>query len=150
MDVTVNYSTDVLPPSRDQMMRLQAAVGELAPAETPLRHFFAGGIYAREMTIPAGVVVVGKIHKKPHLLIVSAGDVTIITESGVKRVQAPYVIVGEPGIKRAAFAHTETVVTAFHATGETDLEKIEAEFIAPDYSALDDYMKQKVLECRGE
>lgn len=139
-----NYSTDALP-SRAQMMRLQDAVAQLPPVDPPLKHYFAGGIYAREMTIPAGVVVVGKIHKHEHLLIVSQGDVTILTESGPKRVQAPCTLIGKPGIKRAAFAHTDTVVTCFHATDEADLDKIEAEFIAPDYESLDVFLEQKAL-----
>jgi len=145
MDITLNYSTDVAPPSRAKLMQLQAAVAELPPAETPLRHYFAGGIYAREMTIPAGVVVVGKIHKHDHLLMVSRGDVSVLTESGVKRIQGPCMLIGKAGIKRAAFAHSETVVTCFHATEETDLDKIEAEFIAPDYESLDVYLNQKAL-----
>lgn len=123
-------------------MRLQDAVAQLPPVEAPLRHVFGGGIYAREMTIPAGAVAVGKIHKYEHILIVSQGDVSLLTEEGVKRVQAPFITVGKPGIKRAAFAHTDTVVTCFHVTDETDLEKIEAHFIAPDYEALDAFMRQ--------
>lgn len=145
MDITLSYSTDVAPPSRNTLMQLQAAVSELPPAETPLRHYFAGGIYARELTIPAGVVVVGKIHKHEHLLIVSQGDVSILTEEGPRRVQAPCTLIGKPGIKRAAFAHSDTVVTCFHATDETDLDKIEAQFIAPDYESLDAFLEQKAL-----
>ena len=32
----------------------------------PLRHFFADGVYVREIFIPKGMLIVGKIHKHSH------------------------------------------------------------------------------------
>lgn len=109
------------------MMRQHEAV----PIET--RHHFAKGLYAREIFIPKGTLLTGKIHKHEHLNIVSKGEISVLTEDGPQRVKAPCTIVSRPGTKRVGYAHEDTVWTTIHATNETDVEKIEAEMIAASY-----------------
>ena len=92
-------------------------------------HHFAPGVYARELHIPAGTLLTGKMHKTTHLNVVSAGDITVWTEEGMKRISAPFTFVSYPGTKRIGLAHTDTVWTTIHVTNETDLDKIEAEVI---------------------
>lgn len=128
---------------RSVVLALQQAMEALPdeaklPIEPMTRHYFADGAYAREMVIPAGVVVVGKIHKTAHICIVSKGVVDVLDEHGdVRRIRAPATFVSQPGTKRAAYAIEETVWTVFHPTHERDLEKIEAQFIAKDFDELD-------------
>jgi len=119
--------------TRGKILALEAEVAKLAQVEMPLRHFFANGVYARELTIPAGTVVVGKIHKYAQINILSKGDISIATEQGVRRVQAPHTVVSPPGTKRVGYAHTETVWTTISRTDETDLELIEKELIAESF-----------------
>lgn len=120
-------------PSLDQIERLEREIAMLPSRlpDLPVFHHFAPGVYAREMRIPAGVLVTGKIHKTTHLNIVSAGELTVWTEDGMKRIRAPFTFVSKPGTKRVGLAHEDTVWTTIHATNETDLEKIEAEVIEP-------------------
>ena len=120
-------------PSRAQIQRLEDVMRELPQVEIPPRHYFAAGLYAREITIPAGTVLTGKVHSAEHLNIVSQGDITVWTEYGMKRVQAPFAMVSRPGTKRVGYAHTDTVWTTIHATNETDLEALERELIVPDH-----------------
>lgn len=101
-------------------------------ADIPVKHYFSKGVYAREITIPKDTILTGKIHKEWNLNILSKGDISVLTEEGVKRVQAPFAIVSPPGTKRIAYAHEETVWTTVHGTDETDLEEIERIFIAQD------------------
>lgn len=108
--------------------RVMKARGE--PVEIPVRHHFSDGVYAREIRIPAGTLLTGKIHKRANLNILSAGEMSVLTERGVERVRAPFTVVSPAGTKRIAYAHTEVVWTTIHGTQETDIEKIEAEFIA--------------------
>lgn len=98
--------------------------------ECPVRHYFSQGVYAREITIPAGTILTGKIHKYEQLNILSKGDISVLTDEGVRRVQAPFAIVSPPGTKRIAYAHEESVWTTIHGTDLTDVEKIEEAFIA--------------------
>jgi quercetin dioxygenase-like cupin family protein len=96
---------------RDKIVRLEAEVSKLPQLEVVPRHYFAEGVYAREITIPKGAVLVGRVHKHSQINIVSRGDATVRTESGVIRVQAPYTVASPRGAKRAIYAHEETVWT---------------------------------------
>ena len=113
------------------VLNLEREIGRLPQIDLPIRHFFIDsprsvtGGYAREMTIPQGVALVGRVHKHPCINIVSKGDISVTTDTGVKRIQAPCTFVSPAGTKRAGFAHEETIWTTFHLTDETDTEKIE-------------------------
>lgn len=112
-------------------------------------HFFAPGVYVRQMLIPKDMVVVGKIHKTRHVSIISCGKVSVTTEGrGVEVIEGPYTFINEPGDKRAVYAHEDTIWTTIHPTNETDLEKIEAEVIAKDYAELENPMNN--LRIVGE
>jgi quercetin dioxygenase-like cupin family protein len=123
-------------PTQAKILVLEATMREMdGQIEIPVRHYFANGLYAREMTMPAGAVAVGKIHKTQHINVLSKGKVTIATEDGPRTVEAPYTWVVEAGKKAAAVAHEETVWTSFcvNPTNETDLDKLEATLISPSY-----------------
>lgn len=115
--------------------------------ELPVTHYFAPGIYARELHIPADVVLTGKIHKYPQINILSKGEMSVLTEDGIKRVCAPFTVVSPAGTKRIAYAHTDCVWTTFHQTDETDLEKIEAHFVAQDEAEYLAFAEQQ--KCLG-
>jgi hypothetical protein len=133
----------------NELMRLEAAMKEMPQLEIPVRHWFAPGMYAREVTIPAGACVTGKIHKYPHLNIISAGDISVLTEEGVKRIQAPFTLLSPAGVKRVGFAHTDTVWTTIHASIETDLAKLEEHFIAPSLEAYLEFQQQQLAFKEG-
>ena len=103
-------------------------------------HHLADGIYAREITVPAGSLITGLVHKAEHLNIISKGDITVWTEDGMRRIQAPFTMVSRPGTKRVGFTHAETVWTTIHAnpTNESDIHALEAALVEP--------MKQYNLE----
>lgn len=104
--------------------------------EIPVVHHFSKGVYAREMQMPVGALVVGKIHKHENLNILSAGEVSVLSVDGIKRVKAPHTFVASEGAKRVIYAHEDTVWTSIHGTHERDIAKIEAEFITEDYADL--------------
>ena len=55
-----------------------------------------------------------------------------------ERVKGPRVFVSKPGTKRAVYAHTDATTMTVHRTDETDFEKIEAELIEEDETAMFD------------
>lgn len=112
--------------------------------EIKTTHYFAKGIYAREIFIPKGVLLTGKIHKTEHLNIVSQGKIAVVTEFGQKIIEAPCTLVSEPGTKRAGLALEDTVWTTIHGTNETDLEKLELELIADSHEALEADAKPQI------
>lgn len=127
--------------TREQILHLQGVM--LAECATPWEqdfpvvHHFAPGLYARQMTIPKGGLIIGKIHRHAHINTLSKGRVWVVTEFGKEELCAPLTFVSVPGTKRLVLAQEETVWTTYHPTDETDLERIEAHVIAPTYEALE-------------
>lgn len=138
---------------REKIMALQhAMVGALADAGIdrekelerlcPLKHVFAPGgtcqhVYAREIFIPAGTTIVGKIHKHAHLNMLMKGRVSVFTEKGRQDFEGPLTMVSQAGTKRAVYAHEDTIWVTVHLTNDTDLAKIEEEIIAKDFEELE-------------
>ena len=117
---------------RDKVFVLEDTMAEMPQIDIPVRHFFSPGVYAREISVPKGAVITGKIHKFSQLNILSKGVMAVMTEDGIKRVEAPFTIVSPPGTKRIAYAYDDCVWTTIHGTDETDLDTIEEHFIAQD------------------
>jgi hypothetical protein len=131
---------------RDKIDHLEALMRREPQVEIEPVHHFANGLYAREITIPAGTLLTGKIHRTEHLNVISKGRIVVWTEDGMKEVSAPFTMVSRPGTKRVGYALEDTVWITIHATTETDLVKLEAELIAPTRAALDE---KKEAPCLG-
>lgn len=133
-------------PTLAQIHRAEAALA-LNPAPMPEAvHHFAQGMYARELTIPAGHYITGKTHRKEHIFIVLTGDLTVWTEQGMVRAGPGMMVVGQPGTKRIAYAHKTTCCVAIseNPTNTRDLAQLEAEIIQPD--ALPEALVHSPLE----
>ena len=102
--------------------------------KNPVKHSFADGCYIREIFNPAGELLVTKIHKKEHPFFLMKGKMSILTEDGVKHVQAPHHGITKPGTKRIIYTHTDCVFVTVHATDKTDVDEIEKEVIANDFN----------------
>lgn len=98
--------------------------------ELEVKHYFSYGIYARELHIPAGVILTGHVHKLENLNILSKGRMKLVSEFGMRELEAPFTVVSPPGTKRIALAITDCVWTTIHGTFEKDLNIIEQTFIA--------------------
>lgn len=133
-------------PSIDQIWRLQAAMVKMPQAELVTRHYFADGMYCRELEQPAGCLIVGKVHKVEHFFILAKGSLRVTTDNGVVDLIAPAVIVSSPGTKRAGLALEDSVCITVHRTSETDLEKIELALVEPDATALFNCYNMPLLE----
>src|SRR3990167_1655707 len=107
----------------------------------PLTHKFADGIYVREIFIPKGMCVVGKIHKHSHPNFLLKGEVLVVTEDGKERLMAPLSIISPAGIKRVVYALEDSVWITVHVTSETDLIKIEDEVIAKTFQEFESFKK---------
>ena len=106
---------------------------------TPIDEKYGCCTYAREMFIPKGTVIIGKIHRHQHLNFISKGKVKVFTEFGEKYFEAPCTFISEVGLKRAVYAEEDTIWTTVHLTAhneESELEEIEKEVISPTYEEL--------------
>jgi hypothetical protein len=106
--------------------------------ECPVRHFFSNGRYMREMLIPKGTVILGKIHKHAHLNNISVGHVQVYTGEGLLEFKAPHAFISTPGTQRLVHALEDTVWTTYHEnpSDTRDLEQLEAEIIATSFDQL--------------
>lgn len=141
MEIEVMHERALQLGRREAIMRMQDAIVygglDVGPAACPVQHHFAPGAYGREMTLPAGLVVVGKIHKHAHINVISKGRVQVFTEQdGVLELAAPCTFVSSPCTKRVVHVLEETVWTTVHVTDKTDLAEIEREVIATDFSEV--------------
>ena len=129
--------TSVSLTNRQKILMIEDAIRNVEQIDLKVVHHFAPGVYARELHVPKGVMLTGKIHRTEHLNILSKGKITVFTEDGgTKTLTAPCTLVSTPGTKRVGYAHEDTVWICIHPTDETDLEKLEADLIAPSYEAL--------------
>jgi hypothetical protein len=146
--VSVKRAVAALPgPARETIQGFERALRELPQTDCPLKHTFAPGMYAREILLPAGTFIVGKIHKHAHLNIVTRGRCIVVTEFGKREIDAtegPITFTSDAGTKRALYVQEETVWTTIHAVHSTDLAEIEREIIAPSYPELDEFMAREL------
>ncbi len=92
-------------------------------------HYQIKGIYAREMWLPAGTLLVGKTHKKEHICVILKGKVKVVSEEFSSIIEAPYTYVSNRGAKRAMYAFTDLVWTTFHSVKNINLDTIEDELV---------------------
>jgi hypothetical protein len=130
---------------RDKVNIIEAEILIHPQLEAPVKHHFSSGLYARELFIPAGSLLTGKIHKYENLNILSSGEMAVLTEDGMQQVKAPFTVVSPPGTKRVAYAFTDCVWTTILATDETDPDVIEAKFTASSEQEFLDFVAQQLI-----
>ena len=129
--------------SRHAILDLEAGMREMDGYDPEgkeicrIKHYFAPGVYAREMWMPAGCLITGKIHLTEHLNMLSQGKVSVSNQGDSITMEAPYTFVSPIGTKRAIYAHEDSTWTTIHATDLTDPEEIEDEIIAETFQRLD-------------
>ncbi|NOV28010.1 hypothetical protein E5S69_31485 [Cupriavidus necator] len=111
-------------PMRQRVRELEAAMNQHPQVDCPVRHYFAPGMYAREIRIPKGTVLVGAIHKTENLAVLSAGRLQLVTDDGTVEIAAPHTLTVKPGQKNCALALEDAVWTNFFPTDETDPDKL--------------------------
>lgn len=118
----------------------------------PLKHSFSDGMYVREIFIPAGTVMTGKIHKHQHPNFLMSGEVVVVTEEGgEEHLVAPQSIMSPAGTKRALHAITDLVWITVHHNPDNhqDLKSLEGIVIADtfeDYELFIEGEKTNKLE----
>jgi hypothetical protein len=113
---------------RAHVERLEGIALAMPQVAIPTEHVISGGMYARTITIPAGVVVTGAAHKTDHIN-VCQGDIEVLTDEGPKRLTGLHVLATKAGMKRAGYTHAETRWTTICRTEQTDPRAAEEELV---------------------
>lgn len=125
--------------------RIKSIPGALGADPFPLEHSLADGLYIRQLTVPARTLTVTKIHAVNHAFFLMKGTISVLTEEGIKKFNAPYHGITRAGTKRIIFHHDEVIFVTVHSTKETDISKIEVEVIAEDFEGLEDKLEAEKI-----
>lgn len=93
-------------------------------------HLFAPGVYMRVLHMPAGSVIVSKIHKTEHFCIALSGLALVRIGDGLEEIRGPRLMKTYAGTQRALVIVEDAVWLTIHPTDETDVGKLETLLIA--------------------
>lgn len=124
---------------RGKLERLDALLAQVPQTEMPVTHRFSRGVYARELFIPKGTVLTGRIHKYSQINILLQGEISVLTERGVIRMKAPQIFESPSGAKRAGYAHEDTVWITVCGTSNTNPDTLEDELTTKTYAEYETF-----------
>jgi hypothetical protein len=109
--------------------------------ELPLTHSFSEGIYAREIFMPKGMFVIGKIHILYHTFFLMKGKIRMFTQDGMKEIEAPFYGNAKAGTKRVLIILEDTVFVTVHPNPDNikELDKLEDMFVVSSYEEYENY-----------
>lgn len=138
------------PPTREDILRLQRSMVDVACDMPQPRHHFAPGVYLRYLTVPAGMLIVGKTHRHAHPMMVLSGRAVVLSEEGRVDVGAGYSYVSKPGAKRVVLALENTEFLTIHQNPDDgqDLTVIEAYVIDSEADMLSFGKPQNAKEIK--
>src|SRR6201996_9018451 len=112
------------PDMRQKIIMAEAWMKKQPQIELKVLHHFSYGVYARELYIPAGIMLTGEIHKYENLNILSKGTMRVTIGNKIEEVSAPFTTVSKPGTKRIAYTLADCIWTTIHGTFDRNVEKI--------------------------
>jgi hypothetical protein len=144
---------ELLQSRRERIMDLEKALTAVPGSygmkefnEGKIKHFFASGVYGRELFIPKGNVIVSKIHRAKTFNVIAQGVISVICPTnGFNTYEGPFCFVSEPFTKRVVIAHEDTLwITSHGYTGSENLDDVEAAIIAKDFEELKFLKEEKI------
>ena len=108
--VTPHSQTDLIAENfKDSLPSLVGKLKDLDNDNTSIVEYFASNTYVREMVIPAGTCVVGRVHKADCINILLEGEIVIVDNDGNrKEMSAPQVFIAKAGHQKAGYALKDT------------------------------------------
>lgn len=95
--------------------------------DMPIEHTIHGGMYARTLMLPAGVMITGALIKVPTILII-AGNAIMYTNDGPAEIIGYAVLPASAHRKQAFYALEDTYMTMLFPTKAKTVEEAEREF----------------------
>lgn len=129
--------------TRENVEALQSAMMNLpqAPGMTT-DHFFGGGMYCRRIAIPAGRIIVSKVHNTEHMFIGCVGELMVAGQGENYTLKPGDVVISPVGTKRVVMAVTDVVVMTIHKTDPASLDDLERELVSDDGKSMYDVNNQ--------
>jgi hypothetical protein len=110
---------------KQSLDNLAVAVKNSPQVECKESHHFGPNIYIKEVTLPAGAVIIGKHHRHEHLCNMVSGRMIVVDSDGNRtELVAPMTFMAKSGRKIAYIIET-VVFQNIYSTSETDIQKLE-------------------------
>lgn len=140
LEALITHGMNDISARRELILRVQERMecmpNKLGMSDFATVHHHAGGVYVREVFLPAGTLVVGRTHLFDHHAFLMVGEVLIFAEDEIVRVQAPRLWQSPKGTKRIVYAHTDAVFLTTHASDETDPDTLMKTLTVKDYADM--------------
>jgi len=97
----------------------------------PVTHHFSEGVYVREIFMPAGLLVVGKVHKTTHLNIVVSGRCEVMINGEIKEFKAGDIFESLEGSQKTLYIFEDTKWLTVHINenDSKDIEELEERYV---------------------
>lgn len=146
----IEHRSDLTPQQlRARIVKFENLILDGEQVDIPVTQYFCNGTYVREITIPTGVILTGKIHKHPCLSVVLTGKMEVITDQGPKIIEAPMVYESPAGVKRAGQCLEECRWLTIHSWNGPELNEYQmaSELTVDTYEQLEQF-QQEQLACQ--
>lgn len=134
---------------RDAIQQLKEESLKLPQVPIPIFNYFSTGVYAREMRVPAGTTITGKIHKDSTIDILLRGVIIVVDDSGVpRRLEAPMIFESKPGLSKAGYVVEDVRWVTIHGVEDITkpIEELERELVVESYQEYLDHCEQLRLK----
>jgi hypothetical protein len=107
----------------------------------PLKHSFSEGVYIREMFMPQGGLVIGKLYKISHTWFLLSGELEVATDEGTEYYIGPCYVNAPEGAKRVLHAVSDVIFVNVYPNPEniTDTDKLEEILTCSSYKEYEEY-----------
>lgn len=100
-------------------------------AALDLSHHIAGGVYAKQTRIPAGMVLVQHKHLYDHLSLLASGTVEVEVDGVRTQHTGPACLTIKAGAHHGVKALTEAVWFCIHATALAEADEVDETLVLP-------------------
>lgn len=98
--------------------QMESLMLEQPQVEIDVKEDFKNGLYTREILIPAGTLLTGRVHKHDYIDIMISGHIIVAIPDGVFELKGYNVCDGKAGRKRAGYALEDTLWLTVHREPE--------------------------------
>ena len=136
------------PQAVDMVRRLEDELIGMPQVDIETKHTFHAGMYARTITIPAGVVLTGALIKLPTIVIVEGDCTVFVGGDQPSRLVGYHVLQAAAGRKQVFMAHRNTHVTMMFPSAAQTVEDAENEFTDEAHRLLSRRTHQEKEPCQ--
>jgi len=139
-------SEEVSVPINDQIENLERELLSLPQVECPLKHNFAPGVYMREITMPAGSLIIGHEHLTEHFNVILTGKARVMIDGVIEDLVAPCYFISKPNVRKVLYIVEEMKFATIHPTEETSVDVLEQTLIRKSNSFIKHEEAKALLE----